>query len=81
MVRFRSIGDVTCTGACESKADTIDDIIAEVASATTTEREQEETIRSPKQVWKIVSNKDISKMAKNNKQNQNKKPARNKEEC
>ena len=38
VVRFRSIGDVTCTGACESKADNIDDIIAEVASATTTER-------------------------------------------
>ena len=37
-IRFRSIGDVTCTGACESKAETIDDIIAEVASATTTER-------------------------------------------
>ena len=37
-VRFRSIGDVTCTGACESEANTIDDIIAEVASATTTER-------------------------------------------
>jgi sulfate adenylyltransferase subunit 2 len=37
-VRFRSIGDVTCTGACESEATTIDDIIAEVASATTTER-------------------------------------------
>ena len=36
-VRFRSIGDVTCTGACESEANTIDDIIAEVASATTTE--------------------------------------------
>ena len=38
VVRFRSIGDVTCTGACESEANNIDDIIAEVASATTTER-------------------------------------------
>ena len=37
-IRFRSIGDVTCTGACESEANNIDDIIAEVASADTTER-------------------------------------------
>jgi len=37
-VRFRSIGDVTCTGAYESDAKNIDDIIAEVASATSTER-------------------------------------------
>ena len=37
-VRFRSIGDVTCTGAYESEATNIDDIIAEVASATSTER-------------------------------------------
>jgi len=38
VVRFRSIGDVTTTGACLSTANNIDDIIAEVASATTTER-------------------------------------------
>lgn len=37
-IRFRSVGDVTCTGACESEANNIDDIIAEVASAETTER-------------------------------------------
>lgn len=37
-VRFRSIGDITCTGACESNANDIDDIITEVTSATTTER-------------------------------------------
>ena len=38
VVRFRSIGDVTTTGACLSTANNLDDIIAEVASATTTER-------------------------------------------
>ena len=37
-VRFRTIGDTTCTGAVESGADTIDKIIAEVATAHQTER-------------------------------------------
>ncbi len=37
-VRFRTVGDMTCTGAVESVADSIDDIIAEVAAARVTER-------------------------------------------
>ncbi|MFP4166749.1 MAG: sulfate adenylyltransferase subunit CysD [Opitutales bacterium] len=37
-VRFRTIGDATCTGATLSKAETVDDIIAEVAAARETER-------------------------------------------
>jgi len=37
-VRFRTIGDATCTGAVESDADTIEKIIEEVAGARTTER-------------------------------------------
>jgi len=37
-VRFRTIGDATCTGAVESVASDIDDIIAEVAAARVTER-------------------------------------------
>lgn len=37
-VRFRTIGDVTCTGAVESGASTLDDIVAEVAAARQTER-------------------------------------------
>jgi sulfate adenylyltransferase subunit 2 len=37
-VRFRTIGDVTCTGATESTAATLDEIIAEVAAARVTER-------------------------------------------
>ncbi len=37
-IRFRTIGDVTCTGAVESTAATLDDIVAEVAAARQTER-------------------------------------------
>ncbi|MEN7549718.1 sulfate adenylyltransferase subunit CysD [Rapidithrix thailandica] len=37
-VRFRTIGDMTCTGAVESEATTLDDIIAEVAASRQTER-------------------------------------------
>ena len=38
MVRFRTIGDMTCTGAVESLAADIHDIVAEVATARVTER-------------------------------------------
>ena len=38
VVRFRTIGDATCTGAVESTADTLENIIDEVAAARTTER-------------------------------------------
>lgn len=37
-IRFRTIGDATCTGAVESDADSIEKIIEEVAAARTTER-------------------------------------------
>ena len=37
-VRFRTIGDVTCTGAVESSAKTLDEVIAEVSAARQTER-------------------------------------------
>ena len=37
-VRFRTVGDATCTGAVESTAATLADIIQEVASARVTER-------------------------------------------
>ena len=37
-VRFRTIGDATCTGANLSTASTLEDIIAEVAAARQTER-------------------------------------------
>lgn len=38
VVRFRTIGDMTCTGAVDSRAATIDEIIEEVAAARVTER-------------------------------------------
>jgi sulfate adenylyltransferase subunit 2 len=38
IVRFRTIGDMTCTGAVESKATTLEDIIEEVAASRETER-------------------------------------------
>ena len=38
VVRFRTIGDMTCTGAVESLAASLDDIIREVAAARETER-------------------------------------------
>jgi sulfate adenylyltransferase subunit 2 len=38
IVRFRTIGDITCTGAVFSEASTVEDIIQEVAASRTTER-------------------------------------------
>ncbi len=38
MVRYRTVGDLTLTGAVESEADTIDKIIDEIAIARVTER-------------------------------------------
>jgi sulfate adenylyltransferase subunit 2 len=37
-VRFRTVGDATCTGAVESSASTIEEIVAEVLAARVTER-------------------------------------------
>ena len=37
-VRFRTIGDITCTGAVRSEAATLDEIIAEVSASRITDR-------------------------------------------
>ena len=37
-VRFRTVGDITCTGGIESRASSVKDIIAEVAALRVTER-------------------------------------------
>ena len=37
-VRFRTVGDITCTGAVESDAATLEQVIQEVATARQTER-------------------------------------------
>jgi len=38
LVRFRTVGDATCTGAVRSEARTIDEVVAEVAASTISER-------------------------------------------
>jgi sulfate adenylyltransferase subunit 2 len=38
MVRYRTVGDMTCTGAVESGATTLDEVIQEVAASRITER-------------------------------------------
>jgi sulfate adenylyltransferase subunit 2 len=37
-VRFRTIGDATCTGCVESMAASADEVVAEVAASRLTER-------------------------------------------
>lgn len=37
-VRYRTVGDMSCTGAVESTATTIDEVLAELATSTLTER-------------------------------------------
>jgi sulfate adenylyltransferase subunit 2 len=37
-VRFRTVGDMSCTGAVRSTAATLDDVVAEIASSRITER-------------------------------------------
>jgi len=37
-VRFRTVGDMTCTGAVRSEAVALDDVIAEIAATRVTER-------------------------------------------
>ncbi len=37
-VRFRTVGDITCTAPVESTARTVEEIVAETAETTVTER-------------------------------------------
>src|SRR3954464_5153238 len=37
-VRYRTVGDMSCTGAVESTAGTLDTVVAEIASTRITER-------------------------------------------
>ena len=39
-VRFRTVGDMTCTGAVASRARTLEQVVAEIAAATVSERGQ-----------------------------------------
>ncbi len=40
MVRYRTVGDISCTGAVESSASTLDEVIAEISATRITERGQ-----------------------------------------
>ena len=40
MVRYRTVGDISCTGAVESTAGTLDEVITEIAATRITERGQ-----------------------------------------
>ena len=37
-MRYRTVGDMSCTGAVDSTAGTVPEIIAEIAASTLTER-------------------------------------------
>jgi sulfate adenylyltransferase subunit 2 len=37
-VRYRTVGDMSCTGAVESDATSVDDVVVEVAATRLTER-------------------------------------------
>ncbi|MBA2439829.1 MAG: sulfate adenylyltransferase small subunit, partial [Thermoleophilaceae bacterium] len=37
-VRYRTVGDMSCTGAVRSRAETLDEVVAEIAATRITER-------------------------------------------
>jgi sulfate adenylyltransferase subunit 2 len=39
-VRYRTVGDMSCTGAVESRASTLEQVVAEIAATEVTERGQ-----------------------------------------
>jgi sulfate adenylyltransferase subunit 2 len=39
-VRYRTVGDMTCTGAVESRASTLEEVVLEIAATEVTERGQ-----------------------------------------
>ena len=57
-VRYRTVGDMSCTAAVLSKASTVHDVITEVGLSALTERGATgPTTGSPRQPWKIASGK------------------------
>lgn len=60
-VRFRTVGDVTCTGCVESEAATVAEVIAETAVARLTERGRPgPTTAFPSLEWKTANGRGIS---------------------
>ena len=60
-VRFRTVGDMTCTAAVDSLADNIDDVINEITEAEISERGARIDDKGQKQRWKKEKNKDTFK--------------------
>ena len=58
-VRFRTIGDATCTGAVLSNATNLDEVIAEVAASRVTERGTRADDRRSESAMEDRKNKDI----------------------
>src|SRR3989441_10960133 len=59
VVRVRTIGDIISTGMVESPADSVDDIIAEIAAARVTERGSRADDRRPRRRWRIARRRGI----------------------
>jgi len=53
VVRVRTIGDIISTGMVERRADSVDDIIAEIAAARVTERGSRADDKTSEAAWKI----------------------------
>ena len=62
LIRFRTIGDMTCTGAVASSATTVAEIIAELASSRVTERGHAPTTSGPRRPWKTAKSRGISSL-------------------
>jgi sulfate adenylyltransferase subunit 2 len=52
IVRFRTVGDMSCTAAVDSYAATISEVVGEIRLSTISERGPELTINVLKQQWK-----------------------------
>jgi len=61
LVRFRTIGDITCTGAVESSADNLNSIIEEISTTRVTER----GTRADDKRSEAAKNKDIFDVRRN----------------
>jgi 3'-phosphoadenosine 5'-phosphosulfate sulfotransferase (PAPS reductase)/FAD synthetase len=61
IVRFRTVGDMSCTAAVDSYAATISEVVGEIRLSTISERGPELTINVLKQ-WKKENNKGTFRM-------------------
>jgi len=58
IVRFRTVGDMSCTAAVESYAATIAEVVGEIRTSTISEEARELTTNAQKLQWKRENNKD-----------------------